>query len=344
MLGGQRFDRPIEFIALPGGRVLVAEQDGRLLLFSADGSAAGTLLDIRLQVSRGGNEEGLLGVALDPAFASNGQLWVYYSVAGGERRTRLARFTASGDPPAVDVASELVVLEVAQPFANHNGGAVRFGPDRMLYLGLGDGGAGGDPLGSGQDPSTLLGSVLRLDVRAASAAQPYAIPADNPFAGDPDARDEVWAYGLRNPWRMSFDAATGLLWLGDVGQNAIEEIDVIQRGGNYGWDRIEGHTCYEAAGCDTAGTILPVAIYRHDQGCSVTGGVVVRGEAAPALHDHYVYGDFCTGRVWALPVGGGTPVVIIDGGPSISSFGLDAAGDAYVVAFGSPVLRLIELP
>jgi glucose/arabinose dehydrogenase len=207
ILGGLAFDRPVEAIAdaVPG-ELWVADQRGDIRSFNEAGDPAGTVLDIRDRISRRGNEEGLLSVALDPAFATNGHLWVYYSAQPGVRRTRLARFDVSGG--VADPASELVVFELTQPYGNHNGGAVRFGPDGMLYLSLGDGGSGGDPLGNGQNLQTLLGSVLRLDVRDASEATPYVVPADNPFLDDPDARDEIWAYGLRNPWRMSFDAAT----------------------------------------------------------------------------------------------------------------------------------------
>jgi glucose/arabinose dehydrogenase len=348
-LGGREFARPVELGAYPGGRFFVAEQDGEVLLLDADGVEQGVLLDLRSKVRRAGDEEGLLSVALDPTFEASGQLWVYYSVAGGQRRTRLARFTV--DPPGSDSVapdSELVVLEVEQPFSNHNGGAIRFGPDGMLYLGFGDGGGRGDPLGNGQDPATLLGSVIRIDVRVASEAQPYAVPPDNPTFDGIDAtlnaRPETWAFGFRNPWRMAFDPVTGALWLADVGQNAIEEIDIVEARGNYGWNRLEGNACYQLReDCEPPGHIHPVATYTHAEGCSVSGGFVYRGEGVPSLYGSYVYGDFCSGRIWALPVDlSSGPAVIAESGRRIAGFG-QWGGELYVLAFEGPVLRIVEL-
>ena len=296
-LGGERFSRPIELGSYPGGRVFVAEQDGFVRVMNKSGGGQVTLLDLLSRVSRVGNEEGLLSVALDPSFPDRPFVYAYYSV-GEDRRSRLSRFTVFNDRAAL--TTELVILELAQPFRNHNGGAIRFGPDGMLYLGLGDGGSGGDPLGSGQDLATLLGSIIRIDVRDASALQPYQIPSDNPFVNTPGARGEIWAYGLRNPWRMAFDGATGTLWVGDVGQSSIEEVDTVQRGGNYGWNRLEGNSCFQSAGCSQRGTVAPVATYTHGQGCSITGGVVARGGLVAAIEGAYLYGDFCRGTLWAV--------------------------------------------
>lgn len=241
--------------AYPGGRLVVADQDGLVGLYRPDGGVAGTLLDLRGRVLRSGNEEGLLSIALDPDFSRNSYLYAYYSV-GNPRRSILSRLLVRNDIAAP--ASELVILEQAQPFANHNGGAIRFGPDGLLYLGFGDGGSGGDPMRNGQRLTTLLGKIISIDVRNTSASQPYAIPRDNPFVNEPNARGEIWAYRLRNPWRMSFDQDTKQLWDADVGQNAIEEIDVIERGGNYGWSRLEGDRCYPSgAACNRDGTIPP---------------------------------------------------------------------------------------
>ena len=234
-LGGRVFDRAIEFGALPGGRVFVADQVGVVLTYDLDGGNEDVLLDIRPRVSRDGNEEGLLSVALDPDFAANRHLWTYYSAAD-PRRSVLSRFTV-GQFEA-DPSSELVILNVPQPFSNHNGGAIRFGPDGMLYLGFGDGGSSGDPLGSGQDRSTLLGSIIRIDVRNASAGTPYEVPGDNPFVGEVGVAPEVWAYGVRNPWRMSWDGGT--LWVGDVGQGAVEEVSIVSGGDNLGWEPPRG--------------------------------------------------------------------------------------------------------
>ena len=335
-LGGVGFDAPIEFGAY-GGRLFVADQTGVVWLFDSDGSGQSTLLDIRDRVVYGG-EQGLLSVAFD----SSGDLWAYYS-AGGPRRTVLSRFSVAGG--VASAASELVVLEVEQPYSNHNGGAVRFGADGMLYLGFGDGGSGGDPQGNGQNVMTLLGKVIRIDVSGASAVQPYVVPSDNPFVDVDGALPEIWALGLRNPWRMAFDSGTGALWVGDVGQNAVEEISVVSRGGNYGWNTMEGNACYSpSSGCSSSGLSLPWATYSHTNGrCSVTGGVVYRGSAVPELAGAYVFGDYCSGEVWAMPAdGSAAPVVVANGLGNISSFGMDAAGEVYLVRFGSPIMRLVS--
>ena len=346
---GREFDRPVEVGAYPAGPagsgpgLFVAEQEGRILVLHPDGDDAVELLDISEQVSRVGNEEGLLSVALDPAFDETGSLWVYYSVRGTPRMTRLSRFTVDpADPLRVEPGSELVILEVEQPYSNHNGGAIRFGPDRMLYLGFGDGGSGGDPRGHGQNLATLLGAIIRIDVRFAAEGAPYSIPAGNPFLGVAGARPEIWAYGLRNPWRMAFDPETGDLWAADVGQQEVEEVDRIEPGGNYGWNILEGTRCFEpSSGCDPSGTVLPVAEYGHNLGCSVTGGVVYRGEAIPALVGHYLFADYCSGRLWALPIDGGA-IVELDRLPGqVASFGTDAAGEVYVLTFGGAVLRIV---
>jgi len=301
-----------------------------------------TILDLRDIVLRSGNEEGLLSLALDPNFASNRAVWVYYSAAN-PRRSVLARFTRQANSATIDRTSQLVVLEVGQPFANHNGGAIRFGPDGMLYLGLGDGGSAGDPSGNGQNLNTLLGKIIRLDVRNASSSQPYAIPGDNPFVGRAGTRGEIWAYGLRNPWRMSFDPATGALWVGDVGQNAVEEVSVVTRGGNFGWNVVEGDRCFKpSSNCDRTGMTPPEAVYNHDNGrCSIVGGYVYRGTAVPEIAGAYVYGDTCSGEIWAINARSpGTPILIASGVKNMTSFGLDAAGEIVVLAFGQPIRRL----
>ena len=350
VFGGREFDRPVEIgvypvspaeESLPG--LFVAEQEGRVLVLHPEGDEAVELLDIRDAVSRVGNEEGLLSVAPDPRFEETGHLWVYYSVRGVPRMTRLSRFTVDLDAPLrAPLESELVIIEVEQPYSNHNGGAIRFGPDGMLYLGYGDGGSGGDPRGHGQNLATLLGAIIRIDVRFATAEAPYAIPAGNPFLGVEGARPEIWAYGLRNPWRMEFDPETGALWTGDVGQREIEEIDRIEPGGNYGWNRLEGTRCFAPReGCDSEGTVLPVAEYAHNLGCSVTGGVVYRGEAIPALVGHYLFGDFCSARIWALPLDGGDVVEVAVSPRPVVSFGTDADGEVYVLTFDGAVLRIV---
>ena len=327
------------------GRLFVVLQPGRIMVFENDPGveSAETFLDIRERVNDSGNEEGLLGLAFDPAFAQNGHFYVNYT-ASGPRRTVVSRFSVSaGDPDRADPDSEVVFLEVAQPYRNHNGGHVAFGPDGMLYVGLGDGGSGGDPRGNGQDTSTLLGSILRIDVSALDETGGYVVPPDNPFAGgDGTARGEIWAYGLRNPWRFSFDRETGDLWAADVGQNRYEEVDLIRPGRNYGWNVMEGAHCYRGAECDTRGLEFPVAKYGRDGGCSVTGGYVYRGRRLPTLYGAYLYADFCSGKIWALRHDGAAvteQMLIADTGLSISSFGEDASGEVYVVTFEGAVYR-----
>ncbi len=336
------FEKPV-FLTHAGdgsGRVFVVEQRGVVWSVDLASERSTRFLDISDRVNRGGNEEGLLGLAFSPDFASTGHLFVYYSAAS-PRRSVLSRFTVGpAGTPAID--SELVILEVAQPFSNHNGGMIAFGPDGLLYVGLGDGGSGGDPQGNGQDRATLLGSLLRIDVSEASAGEPYRVPADNPFAAASGARGEIWAYGLRNPWRFSFDSDTGDLWLGDVGQNAYEEIDLIIKGGNYGWNTTEGFHCFGADACVQGGFELPIVEYGHDLGCSVTGGYVYRGAAVPELDGAYIYADFCSGRVWTLRYDDGVmngPELIADADFPISSFGTDERDELYVLGFDGRVYR-----
>ena len=327
------------------GRLFVVLQPGRIVVFQNDPGveSARTFLDIRERVNDSGNEEGLLGLAFDPAFAENGHFYVNYT-ASGPRRTVVSRFSVSAeDPNTADPGSELVFLEVAQPYRNHNGGHVAFGPDGMLYVGLGDGGSSGDPRGNGQDTSTLLGSILRIDVSALDETGGYAVPPDNPFAGgDGTARPEIWAYGLRNPWRFSFDRETGDLWAADVGQNRYEEIDIVRPGLNYGWNVMEGSKCFRPTNCDTRGLEMPVAEYGRDGGCSVTGGYVYRGRRLPTLYGAYLYADFCSGKIWALRHDGAAvseQMLVADTGLSISSFGEDPSGEVYVLTFEGEVYR-----
>lgn len=312
---------------MPDGRWLVLEQQGRIMTFREGDSQATVFLDLRDRVTSGG-EEGLLGLALAPDFATSGVFFVDYSAAN-PRRSVLSSFTSSG--AEADRASERIILEVAQPFANHNGGQLAFGPDGFLYYGLGDGGSGGDPQGHGQNKDTLLGSLLRIDVRDRTR---YVVPPDNPLVGQA-GRPEIWAYGLRNPWRFSFDTATGALWLADVGQNSWEEVNLITKGGNYGWNIMEGAHCFRGASCDQAGLVLPIFEYARSGGdCSVTGGFVYRGSQVPALRGAYVYGDYCSGSVWALRSSAGVAgahAEIAMSGTRIGSFAQDRAGEVYVL-------------
>lgn len=348
VFGGRSFDRPVEVGAYPDGRLFVAEQEGLVWLLQPDGGDASTLLDLRERADATRGREGLLSVALDPDFEANGHLWVYY-FASGEPRTLLSRFEVVSD--RADVVSELVVLEVLQPGGNQNGGAIRFGPDGMLYLGLGDGSASFDPFENGQDRTTLLGSIVRLDVRAAGAGERYRVPSDNPFVHLDDAQPEIWAYGVRNPWRMAFDPETGELWGGDVMASGPEEINRYESGGNYGWNEREGFDCLTFPPCagDAEGLIPPIAVYEHGEArCAVIGGVVYRGEALRGLDGWFLAGDFCSGEVLAIDAvtagGEGPPPVpqtIAEGAGSISSFGLDGAGEVLISSYEGAVWRLV---
>jgi glucose/arabinose dehydrogenase len=318
--------------------IFITEQRGVIHAFNPNQLQIGShlFLDIRDRVNRGGEEEGLLGLAFDPNYGNNGYFYVYYSAAN-PRRSVVSRFSIdTGNPVIADPQSELIIMEVSQPFSNHNGGQLAFGPDGYLYIGLGDGGGAGDPQKNGQNPNTLLGKILRIDVGSMSAEGTYRIPADNPFVNTTGSRAEIWAYGLRNPWRFTFDKETGFLWCADVGQNRWEEVDIITKGSNYGWNIMEGLDCYSpSTGCNQSGLILPVVEYDHSQGCSVTGGHVYRGEIA-ALRGQYIYGDYCSGKIWALDYRGNAQVtnntLIAESGLSITSFGEDLAGNFYVLS------------
>jgi glucose/arabinose dehydrogenase len=316
---------------IPSGSWLATEQAGRVRLIDRAGTQATVFMDLTDRVSTDGAEEGLLGLALAPDFVDSGEFYVYYSAAD-PRRSVLSRFSSTN--AAGDAGSEQVILEVDEPFSNHNGGQIVFGPDGFLYIGLGDGGSGGDPRGNGQNPATLLASILRIDVSGGGAG--YTIPADNPFVGQGNARAEIWAYGLRNPWRFSFDMATGQLWAGDVGQSTREEIDIIVKGGNYGWNVMEGFGCLDGgSGCNQNGLLLPVTDYANGGGdCAVTGGFVYRGSAIPALQGAYVYGDYCSGKIWALRYEDGEVTAeaqLAQTGFRISSFAQDGDGELYVL-------------
>ncbi len=327
------------------GRLFVLEQAGRIRVIRDGRLVPAPYLDISDRV-RAGGEQGLLGLAFAPTFATDGRLFVNYTDGNGD--TVVSEFLAP-DPAAdrADPASERVLLLIDQPFANHNGGALAIGPDGLLWIATGDGGSGGDPQGNGQRLDTLLGKLLRIDPRPAGGA-PYGIPADNPFAGSADARGETWAYGLRNPWRFSFDRATGDLWIGDVGQGSLEEVNRWPAGSpagpNFGWNTMEASACFEPAeGCVTDGLVLPVAEYGHDRGCSITGGYVYRGTAVPGLAGTYLYADYCSGTIWGLDASAAqpTPRVLLEAGANIVSFGEDEAGELYVVDLGGRVLQVV---
>ena len=340
------FDVPLFVAAVPGeDRLVVVEQSGRLRAFAdAPGTdASEVVLDLSGRVLFGG-EQGLLGLAFDPDFERSRFLYVHYSAAG-PRRSVIARFRWDPATDRVDPASERVILEVPQPYANHNGGMLAFGPDGYLYVALGDGGSAGDPDRNGQDPSTLLGSLLRLDVRPADPGDPYAVPADNPFVGRAGFAPELWAFGLRNPFRFSFDRQTGELWLGDVGQGAREEIDLIVRGGNYGWRRFEGTRVFDGGEALGGGVphAPPLFEYGRDAGVSVIGGYVYRGMRHASLFGRYLYSDFGSGTVWALEREGDAvrSNEAIATASSPTSFGEDGAGELLVVSRSGRLLTLV---
>jgi glucose/arabinose dehydrogenase len=322
------------------GRLFVNEQAGKVRVVSAGGAlSAKPFVDLTSRTKSGG-ERGLLGLAFHPGFATNRRLFVDYTQAQ-DGATVVSELRASADGSRADPSSERIILIVPQPFANHNGGQLAFGPDGYLYIGLGDGGSGGDPYGNGQNRNVLLGKILRIDVDGRHAAgQAYAIPPDNPYAAGGfapgEGRPEVWAYGLRNPWRFSFDRATGDLYIGDVGQNASEEIDRQPLdppgGANYGWNLMEGNHCFQS-GCKPTGLTTPIAEYSHQLGCSVTGGYVYRGTAQAVLRGMYVFGDYCSGRLFTVHSEDGafTTRTVADTALSISSFGEDEAGELYLV-------------
>ncbi len=337
---------PINIAGVPDGRLLVNERDGRVVVVDPSSGATATALDISDRVL-GQGEQGLLGLALDPEWPEDPSVYIHYTDDGGH--TVFSEFTTTSvEPLEIDPATERVLLQLDQPFPNHNGGQLAFGPDGHLYLGLGDGGAGGDPFGNGQNPETLLGSILRLDVGGAGD-EPYAIPPDNPFV-DGGGAPEVFLYGLRNPWRFSFDRATDELWIADVGQNAYEEVDrvdpVVDAGGNLGWNIMEASHCFADADCSSDGLIGPVTEYGRDLGCSITGGHVYRGTAVAGLAGWYLFSDFCSGILMGIrsDVDELTPPrILVEMGISPSTFGVDVDGELFVADIaGGGIYRIVE--
>ncbi|MDQ4058148.1 MAG: PQQ-dependent sugar dehydrogenase [Actinomycetota bacterium] len=323
------------------GRLFIVEQTGTIRVMRDGEVLDEPFLDVSEAIVAGG-EQGLLGLAFHPDFARNGRFFIDYTDVNGD--TVVAEVAVSEDPDRADEDSVRALLQVDQPYANHNGGQLAFGPDGFLYVAMGDGGSAGDPENNGQNTDVLLGKLLRLDV---DSGDPYGIPDDNPFANGGGA-PEIWAYGLRNPWRFSFDSQTGDLWIADVGQGEFEEVNrrPANAGGlNYGWDRMEGLECYAGEDCDPAGKIVPISGYNHDSGCSVTGGYVYRGKDFPELRGGYFFGDYCSGLIWAIDAatrGFAEPVELMASGLSISSFGLDEAGELYLTDLaGGEVLRVV---
>lgn len=347
------------------GRLFVCEKGGVLKVSAADGSNPSVFLDLSARVSTD-SERGLLGLAFAPDYKTTGRFYVNYTDVSGT--TVISRFRVSADPSKADPDTEEELLRIEQPYANHNGGCIQFGPDKMLWIGMGDGGSGGDPQGNGQNRDVLLGKLLRIDVGESGKpanGEPYGIPEDNPFANPTDeataGQPEIWALGMRNPWRFSFDAKTGDLWIGDVGQSAWEEIDFVPAktvkapgaGLNFGWNTFEGTHSYPegtSVTVDTSRFAMPVVEYDRAAGQSVTGGVVVRDPAYPGLEGVYLYGDYGSGRVWGLQyqtrpegvnaIGGWHNVELLATKYQVVSFGTGDAGEVYLVDFGGTVYRV----
>ena len=336
------------YLTAPAGdaRLFIVEKGGAIRIVKDGVLLPAPFLNLTGLVSTG-NEQGLLGLAFPPDYAGSGRFFVHYTDLAGD--TRVSSFQVSADADVADPASEVLVLAADQPFDNHNGGQIAFGPDGYLYIALGDGGGGGDPGNRAQSLEDLLGGILRIDPRGGS---PYAIPPDNPFVGVAGARPEIWSYGLRNPWRFSFDRANGDLYIGDVGQMHWEEIHYAAaatgagKGLNFGWRIMEGRHCFEATSCEQAGLELPVVEYPHDGTCSVTGGYVYRGAAIPGLQGHYLYSDFCSAWVRSVRIDGGGVVEEFDWptlrpGASIPSYGEDAAGELYLLLTDGRILKIV---
>lgn len=338
---------PVGIVSVPddSGRLFIVEKNGTIAIVAGGEVVAGKLLDISDRVNAGAPEQGLLGLALHPDFSTNGWLYVNYTDRNGD--TVISRFQANEALDLADPASELIMIQIDQPAANHNGGNLEFGPDGYLYIGTGDGGGSGDTFEQAQNGQTMLGAMLRIDV---DAGEPYAIPADNPFIDDPDVLDEIWAIGLRNPWRYSFDSETGDLFIADVGQNRIEEINFQSAsstgGENYGWPMMEGRDCFSSDSCDPEGLVLPIFEYDHALGCSVTGGNVYRGEQFPELDGFYFLSDFCSGNIWALQPGaeGWQSALLLESGRNISAFGVDATGEILLAdMYAGTLYRVVSV-
>jgi len=333
------------------GRLFIVEKTGRIRIYYGGHVYATPFLDIHTLVSQG-SEQGLLGLAFSPAFKTNHHLYVNYTNLSGNTVIREYRASTT-NPNVVVTSSARTILTITQPYANHNGGMLAFGPDGYLYIGMGDGGSAGDPGNRAQSLNTLLGKMLRIDVNHTTSTRQYAIPSTNPFVGK-YGLDEIWEYGLRNPWRFSFDKLNGNLFIGDVGQDTWEEIDRgvrtasgAGRAANWGWHVLEGRACYSPpTGCSTAGKAMPLAVYQHLNGrCSVTGGYVYRGSAIPALAGVYLFADYCTGEIFGVTAGASpplTPTLLLDTNLAISSFGQDEAGELYVTDLNGAFYKIVQ--
>jgi glucose/arabinose dehydrogenase len=339
--------QPVAIAHAGDTRLFITEQRGTVVIFDGTRILPAPFLDLRNLVGSSGFEQGLLSVAFHPRYAENGFFYVNYTDVGGD--TVVARYSVSAsDPNRADITTARVLLRIDQPFANHNGGQMQFGPDGYLYIGMGDGGFGGDPGNRAQNLGDLLGKMLRIDV---DSGNPYGIPPSNPFINTPGARDEIWSFGLRNPWRFTFDRASGDLWIADVGQGLLEEVNFQPATStgreNWGWRLMEGTRCFNpTSNCNDGTLVLPVIEYGHDNGaCSVTGGYVYRGTRFARLAGTYIYGDFCNGVIWGATrngMGGFTSRVLLDTSFSLSTFGEDIAGELYVADHAGGRLFHIE--
>ncbi len=345
------FSSPVD-LQHPGDdtdRIFVVEQPGMIKVFDniSTVASAKVFLDIRDRVQYGG-ELGLLGLAFHPNYETNGYFYVNYTTGRqGRLQSFIARYRVKATAPnEAEKESEQVVLEFDQPATNHNGGQLAFGPEGYLYIATGDGGGANDQFGNGQNLKTLLGKILRININDTTGGKKYGIPPDNPFMGNTTGnKEEIYAFGLRNPWRFSFDPVTKWLWAADVGQNSFEEIDIIEKGKNYGWNIMEGNSCFRSQSCNMAGLIKPIWDYDHGLGRSVTGGYVYRGMKVPELAGAYVYGDFVSGRIWALRYDGTNPATnnqLFDTSLGIASFGLDKNNELYICAFDGRIYRFVS--
>lgn len=341
------FSSPVDFQYAPDGtdRIFVIEQQGIIKVFENNGHTTSSKVFLNItDIVTSGGEMGLLGLAFHPDYANNGYFYVDY-ILSNPLRTHISRFHVTSNPDSADRNSEEVILEVGQPASNHNGGRILFGPDGYLYIGFGDGGSEGDPNDIGQNRTTLLGKILRIDIDNPSGGLNYGIPADNPFVGNTQGwREEIYSWGMRNPWRFSIDPVTGWLWCGDVGQNTWEEIDTVTNGGNYGWRCYEGNHPYNLADCNYPDYRFPIWEYSHTGGnCSISGGYVFRGKRRPELIGNYVYGDYCSGKVWQLSYSSGTPVnTLLNTSPSfILSFGVDMNNELYALCSNGKIYEFV---
>jgi len=329
-------EQPVEIKFFPGSsaNLLIAEKTGKLIFTNLTKNKKQTVHEFAVKSD---SEMGLLGLAFDPNYAKNKFLFINYFPKEGERRTRVSRFTLNTDNEKYNLSNEKIILEVNQPYQNHNGGQIAFGPDGYLYIGMGDGGSGGDPKGHGQNTQTLLGAMLRLDVNTANDV-PYAIPQDNPFVNNANYKPEIWAYGLRNPWRFSFSGNT--LIVADVGQNKYEEVSVLEKGQNMGWNILEGSHCFEPKeNCNTSNLVQPKIEYGRDEGQSITGGYVYTGKLLSNLKNHYIYADFLSGNIWSADFPKFTKVTKLmskQGNPA--AFTLDSQGEIYVTTYAKGIV------